>query len=111
MRLNQSYGFELTGFYEGAQVARYAPGGHYDWHVDVGEQLQSARKLSLSIQLSDGSEYEGGDFRFLGPTDAPAPRARGSLIAFPSFVTHRVEPVTQGERLSLVSWISGPPFR
>lgn len=111
MRLNQQYAYELTGFYEGAQVARYAPGGHYDWHVDLGEQLQSARKLSVSVQLTDGADYQGGDFRFSGPTDEAAPRSRGSLIAFPSFVSHRVEPVTQGERRSLVSWISGPPFR
>ena len=72
---------------------------------------QSARKLSLSVQLSDGADYDGGDLRFPGPTDEPAPRERGALIAFPSFVTHRVEPVTRAERLSLVSWISGRPFR
>ena len=72
---------------------------------------QSARKLSLSVQLSDGADYDGGDLRFPGPTDEPAPRERGALIALPSFVTHRVEPVTRAERLSLVSWISGRPFR
>lgn len=111
LRLNDSYRFDLKGFYEGAQVARYGPGGHYDWHVDLGMQAQAARKLSISIQLSHSDEYEGGDLEFLGPTDEKAPRGRGALVAFPSFVTHKVHPVTRGERLSLVSWISGAPFR
>ncbi len=110
-RLNQSYQFDLMGFYEGAQIARYQPGGHYDWHVDLGTQMRSARKLSISIQLSAPSDYAGGDLEFMGPTDVTAPRGRGALIAFPSFVTHKVHPVTSGERLSLVSWISGRPFR
>ncbi len=110
-RLNEGYRYDLLGFAEGAQVASYGPGGHYDWHVDLGVGTQSARKLSLSVQLSDPSDYEGGDLEFLGPTDATAPRDRGALVAFPSFVGHIVRPVTRGERLSLVSWISGAPFR
>ncbi|MEM6638584.1 MAG: 2OG-Fe(II) oxygenase [Pseudomonadota bacterium] len=111
MQLNRQYQYAMTGFYEGAQIARYGDGGEYNWHVDLGESLFSARKLSLSVQLSDGSEYEGGDLEFIGATDQSAPRSRGALVAFPSFVTHRIAPVTAGERLSLVSWISGRPFR
>ncbi|MEO1573750.1 MAG: 2OG-Fe(II) oxygenase [Pseudomonadota bacterium] len=110
-RLNQQYNYDLMGFYEGAQIATYQAQGEYGWHVDLGESLFSARKLSLSIQLSDASDYEGGDLEFIGPTDTTAPRGRGALIAFPSFVTHRVAPVTRGTRRSLVSWISGRPFR
>ncbi len=110
-RLNQSYRFDLLGFYEGAQIARYQSGGHYDWHVDLGTQTRSARKLSISIQLSEPTDYEGGDLEFIGSTDEKAPRSRGALIAFPSFVAHKVHPVTRGERFSLVSWISGRPFR
>jgi predicted 2-oxoglutarate/Fe(II)-dependent dioxygenase YbiX len=40
-----------------------------------------------------------------------APTHQGSLVAFPSFMTHRVTPVTRGLRWSLVTWLEGPPFR
>ncbi|MCH9026403.1 MAG: 2OG-Fe(II) oxygenase [Proteobacteria bacterium] len=111
MKLNRGYGFELNGFYDGIQVASYEPGGHYDWHIDLGPGTYSSRKLSLSVQLSDPADYEGGELEFLSATDELAPRSRGSLIAFPSYLAHRVRPVTKGTRLSLVSWIGGPPFR
>lgn len=109
-QLNQRYGFDLLGFYEGAQVARYRPGGHYDWHMDVGEGVFAARKLSLSVQLSPPESYQGGELEFQ-VMDGQESRDQGTLIAFPSFLTHRVRPVTEGERFSLVTWISGRPFR
>ena len=36
---------------------------------------------------------------------------KGSIIVFPSFVWHRVKPVRQGVRYSLVSWHVGDPFK
>lgn len=111
MKLNRGYGFELTGFYDGIQVATYEPGGRYDWHLDLGPGVYSSRKLSLSVQLSDAADYDGGELEFLSVTDELGPRSRGSLIAFPSYLAHRVRPVTRGTRVSLVSWIGGPPFR
>ncbi|MDQ3617968.1 MAG: 2OG-Fe(II) oxygenase [Pseudomonadota bacterium] len=110
MQLNRSYGLDLSGFHESLQLARYQPGGHYDWHVDLGTGGASNRKLSISVQLSDPAEYEGGDLEFF-PSDSPTPRTLGTLIAFPSFMVHRVSPVTRGTRHSLVSWISGPVYR
>lgn len=110
-QLNRRYGFELSGFYEGAQVARYEPGGHYNWHTDLGTGTTSNRKLSLSVQLSPEADYDGGELEFFLNPDGGAPRAQGALIAFPSFLVHRVAPVTRGTRYSLVSWISGPAFR
>jgi len=35
----------------------------------------------------------------------------GQSLAFPSFLSHKVLPVTKGERWALVAWISGTPFR
>jgi PKHD-type hydroxylase len=109
-KLNERYQFDLLGFYEGAQVARYRLGGHYGWHMDLGEGIYSARKLFLSVQLTPEQDYDGGEleFQFL---EQPEPRTQGSLIAFPSFLSHRVSPVTRGERFSLVVWITGQPFR
>ena len=37
--------------------------GKYDWHVDLGGNILSYRKLSVTIQLSDSNEYEGGDLQ------------------------------------------------
>jgi PKHD-type hydroxylase len=70
--------------------------------------------MSIVIQLTDPSEYEGGDFEI----DSQYPqlpkeeiREKGSVLVFPSFIPHRVTPVTKGVRRSLVSWIEGPKFR
>jgi len=35
----------------------------------------------------------------------------GSVIAFPSYINHKVSPVTKGLRKSLVAWVSGPRWR
>ena len=36
---------------------------------------------------------------------------KGSIVVFPSFVWHRVQPVTKGTRYSLVIWNLGYPFK
>jgi PKHD-type hydroxylase len=64
----------------------------------------------MSVQLSEPDEYEGGELEFLN-FEQPIPKDIGSLIVFPSYLVHRVNPVTRGLRRSMVSWISGPPFR
>ena len=72
------------------------------------------RKLSFSLQLSEDDSYEGCDLEiFGGSTRVPmaVPRARGTLVAFPSYVMHRVTPVTRGTRKALVFWAGGPRFR
>lgn len=109
---SQFFQFDLTGLEQGLQFTRYvAPGQHYDWHIDKGFMTPS-RKLSVSIQLSDPSEYVGGDLELsFGRTPQKAPKERGFCTFFPSYVLHRVRPVTQGTRYSLVAWVSGPPFK
>jgi PKHD-type hydroxylase len=89
-----------------------AEGGHYAWHTDLGPHNPKPRKISISIQLTDPSHYEGCDLQFrAGPTVGHAPRDRGAVIAFPSFFLHRVTPITSGTRKSLVVWATGPDFR
>lgn len=88
--------------------------GHYDWHHDVFWENDAPydRKLSIVIQLSDESDYTGGEFEFFGcPTPGPEWKKRGSVLVFPSFFHHKVHPVTSGHRISLVSWIEGPKWR
>lgn len=102
----------LDGFEEEAQIARYADGGFYDWHIDRGGQRSGRRrKLSVVVQLSPPQTYEGGLLE-LNPAGRviAAPVEQGSAIVFPAFVLHRVTPVTAGSRYSLTQWIHGPDF-
>ena len=109
---NERYFFHLTGFYEQLQLAEYGVDDFFDWHLDFGVGLASPRKMSISVQLSDENDYEGGDLEFMiNQKQVKAPRKRGTVIIFPSFILHRVTPITKGKRRSLVGWISGPPFR
>jgi len=108
------YRYDLYGLNEAFQYTVYegAEGGYYGWHVDMGEKNYEPRKISLSLQLSDPSGYEGGDLILqAGNEEFSAEKALGTLIAFPSFVLHRVSPVTSGTRKSLVIWVAGPEFR
>ena len=104
------WNFQLTGFVEPLQLVRYPVGGHYSWHQDNGSGYLGKRKLSLSVQLSDPSEYEGGDLEILLASN-PAPRSRGAVTIFPSYQVHRVTPVTSGVRYALVTWIHGESYR
>lgn len=108
------YKFDLFGLAESFQYTVYdgVEGSHYNWHVDLGGEDVEPRKISLSLQLTDPSRYEGcnlvleaGDGAYL------AEKARGTLIAFPSYVLHRVTPIESGIRKSLVIWVAGPEFR
>ncbi len=114
-QLNQGFRFDVTGFGTGCQVARYSSEvqGHYDWHIDLGTGRFSLRKISISVQLSATDAYEGGDLEFhmVSGLDHVKMRQQGTLIAFPSYLEHRITPVTRGERFSLVAWMDGPPYR
>jgi PKHD-type hydroxylase len=106
------YKFEITGFQTELQMASYSDTGFFDWHMDFGAGDISNRKLSITVQLSDPGEYEGGDLQFMiNQNIVNAPREKGAAIIFPSFALHRVTPVTKGNRKSIVGWIAGPPYR
>ncbi len=89
-------------------------GGHYDWHIDVnwdGNEVRD-RKLSVTVQLSDTSEYEGGGFEFAEcQTPDVSSRVKGTVLVFPSYLQHRVLPITSGTRKSLVAWFEGPRWQ
>ena len=70
------------------------------------------RKISLVVPLSDPRTYKGGNFQFWsGKTlTIKEGRKQGSLLFFPSYLWHRVTPITEGIRYSLVAWICGDPF-
>lgn len=91
--------------------------GKYDWHNDVSwtAPTMTHRKLSMVIQLSNPSDYEGANLEVVPLFhEAPDPeqlRQQGTVIVFPSFLAHRVTPITRGMRYSLVAWIDGPKWR
>ena len=112
-QLNADYfRFDLTGFGETLQLTNYdqSENGMYGWHQDYGAKV--SRKLSLTVQLTDPSEYEGGNLQVMTTgTPVNVRKQRGLIVAFPSYVLHQVTPVTQGSRQSLVAWVSGPVFK
>jgi PKHD-type hydroxylase len=115
LNLNERFfNFDLFGINEGFQFTNYeAPSGKYGKHVDRATNML-VRKLSISIQLTDPEEYEGGELKIYDGDDEKASvmdKAQGTLILFPSYVLHEVMPVTKGERNSLVTWVTGKQFK
>lgn len=108
---SEFYKFSITEVSEQIQytVYDYSEKGHYDWHVDMGPN-KARRKLSLVCQLSDPSEYEGGELQINTGEMMIPPKEKGTVIIFPSYLLHRVTQVTKGTRRSLVLWIEGPAF-
>ena len=98
------------------QFAKYDSSSeqHYDWHCDEerwGAKSKRPRKLSIIIGLN-GSEtnYTGGEIQFKENNEQHLLKS-GECLVFPSYYYHRVLPVTEGVRYSLVSWITGPQWR
>jgi PKHD-type hydroxylase len=105
---------------EQVQFTEYKPGQHYDWHYDYNSDKNDGtiRKLSIVVSLSDPSEYEGGEF-LLSNANVVKPaeeltvseiKPKGSILVFPSFLWHKVVPVTKGVRYSAVAWMRGKNF-
>jgi PKHD-type hydroxylase len=88
-------------------------GDFYDFHSDILHTGPHYRKMSFSLQLSDPSTYKGSELEFYhyGNTFDKSKTDQGTLIAFPSFIPHRVTPLTEGKRYSLVGWVCGKAFK
>ena len=108
--------FDIDGMHEKMQytVYRSENNGFYDWHTDIGVYSSNSvtRKLSVIMVLTDPDSYEGGDLQIWGSRGfMTIPKERGMVVVFPSYVLHKVTPITSGTRKSLVIWVGGPPFR
>lgn len=86
--------------------------GEYGWHNDSGDSAINDSKLTALVNLSD-EEYEGGDLQLFLNEEKTIDgfRIPGSVVIFPSFVQHRVTPVTKGTRTTLAQFVLGPKFR
>ena len=110
---NNHFGFEGMQLTEPAQFTHYLESGFYDWHMDndvMGKHQPPVRKISMTLLLSDPSTFEGGELEFMQKGKIVKLK-QGQAIFFASWLQHRVKPVTQGERKSLVMWFGGPPFK
>lgn len=113
---HQYFHYDLSGCHEPAQLTLYDSNNqeHYNWHTDSSLTDNNVpRKLSMSLLLSDCSEFTGGELELLVNSDQPVQlnQVRGRAWFFPSHTIHRVTPVTSGIRRSLVLWIGGPNFK
>jgi len=109
---NKYFNFDIFGLNEGLQFTNYkAPSDKYGKHIDRSHGIL-VRKLSISIQLTDPKDYQGGElFLYEDEKGLEMSKEQGTLILFPSFILHEVKPVTKGERNSLVSWVTGKQFK
>lgn len=114
MKANRECGwdYDIT-HHEDTQYAEYGVNQHYNWHTDTfplsGQPFE--RKLTAVCLMNDPSEFEGGEFQMKLYSEYTAPLSKGTVIAFPSFLEHRVTPVTSGKRNSATIWLNGPRFR
>lgn len=119
---NQYYNFNLNG-YKAFQYTVYnsEDEGMYDWHMDtiLGTELDNSwdedtRKLTMVMLLSDNVlDFTGGELELnIGRESNPqtVDIMKGRIVVFPSFILHRVKPVTSGIRKSIVVWVEGPKF-
>ena len=114
---------------ETCQFTIYGKGQYYGWHPDQAHDIMKdkdknfhgkTRKLSLTLQLTDKTKYEGGDFQFqwldeskknfINRITVDDAKDIGSIIIFPSFICHQILPITKGKRESLVNWSVGKQF-
>lgn len=109
---NNYFQYVLDGKVRAFQLGKYSKSQGYDWHQDMGRDLISRRKLTISVQLSDPGDYTGGELQFFKSEGEPAIGSKeiGSLTIFPTWMLHRVTRISKGTRWSLVNWLEGPPF-
>jgi len=86
--------------------------GKYDWHKDGEKNNLYDYKLTILVNAST-DEYDGGHLELFinGPRHIKEFDTPGSVLIFPSYIEHRVTPVTQGTRKSISMWMLGPNFR
>lgn len=110
---NTIWNFDLSSIIDNIQYTEYeGNGGHYDWHMDIGPGSISHRKISIVVQLSDPNDYVGGDLQIMtGSEQITVPRGKGTVVIFPSFLLHKVVPLTSGNRKSLVLWVGGEHYK
>ncbi len=110
---NRQWKWMIDGW-EAFQYSEYDESykGHYQWHIDYGmkEPYQPlSRKISFSLGISEKDEYEGGELiTKMDMNEYSYKLDKGEIIVFPSWMLHKVTPVTKGKRRVIVGWGLGP---
>ncbi len=106
---NAPYQYDISAGIDKLQLTHYQPGQFYRSHVDLGAGPACKRRISVVCQLSDPSSYQGGGLTVLYDMDKPwkVPLSLGDAVVFHSWVQHRAETVTAGDRWMLVAWVNG----
>ena len=105
---SKNWNYDVTDMFP-FQYSVYHENDHYYWHVDTGSAYlkQKERKISFSLILNDN--YKGGELEFKNSDEnISLDLNKGDMVTFPSFLEHRVKPVLNGTRISLVGWMLGP---
>lgn len=123
--------YDIGGF-EGniLQYSHYNKTNFYTWHSDselasyycpqndpkenfIESSTELIRKLSISVQLSDENDYEGGELQLMDGRGKVynVPKEKGTIIVFDSRTRHRVRKIKSGTRKSLVGWVLGPRWK
>lgn len=96
-------------------VIRYDKGQYFKNHIDWGIN-QEYRFKSVSIQLSEYNEYNGGDLIVYLPSENGSEtaiavhRKIGNMAMFDSKLSHEVDEVISGTRYVLVFWLRETDF-
>lgn len=106
-----AHDIDVSGLLEPLQYVEYPTGASFEWHIDTGTPETRNRKVTISVQLSNAGEYDGGNLELIGEQRGPLARAKGNAVAFAAALGHRVTTVSRGTRKALVGWMLGPPFR
>ena len=101
--IKQFWGVDLLE-HSGTQLVRYLPGGRYLAHLDAGQDMED-RYFSVVCYLN--SNFEGGTTWFPNLSYRAIPQS-GKTIVFPSRYLHSAEPVLDGEKYVMVTWVLGP---
>jgi len=114
---DDNFNYDLDEDTIDVQLLKYKEGGQYNWHSDYGISKNSkrgmTRKLSMSIQLSEESDYEGGELEWIdySARHTYLPKFKGAGVVFDSRLPHKANPLKSGERFVLIAWASGPQLR
>jgi PKHD-type hydroxylase len=107
---NRTFRFRVVGLIEEPMVTGYGPDDKFPWQVDCSHNFTANRKLSLSLLLTDAGPGGEGAVEFVGRENGAAPLGAGTAIVFPSFLAHRVKPVSRERRAVLRAYAYGPTF-
>ena len=110
---DEIYDFNLLGIIDQdfPQLFKYSENAYYNWHIDLNVMMPS-RKISFIINLSDSSEYQGGEIEFLNiDTTSVDLNEQGSCLIFPSYMPYRINPIKQGNKYILIGHVHGAVFR